>query len=101
VSRTVGDGTGDLGSIIAMVRQKGYMNEIPINLNIFSNPTKFIFLVMPLGTKYIAILYNEVLEGDVNQIVQGIKSLRPDIVVMRFVDNELDPNRILVAFKTD
>jgi hypothetical protein len=84
-----------------MVRQKGYGNEILLNLNIFSDPIKFVFLVMPLGTKHIAILYNEVLEGDVNQIVQGIKSLRPDIDVMRFVDNELDPNRILVAFKTD
>jgi hypothetical protein len=84
-----------------MVRQKGYENEIPINLNIFSDPTKIILLVMPLGTKHIAILYNEVLEGDVNQIVQGIKSLRPDIDVMRFVDNELDSDKILVAFKTD
>jgi len=101
VSGTVGDGTGDLGSIITMVRQKGYENEIPINLNIFSDPTKFILLVMPPGTKCVAILYNEVLEGDVNRVVQGIKSLRPDVDVMRFVDNGLDRDRIIVMFKTD
>jgi hypothetical protein len=83
-----------------MVRQKGYENEIPINLNIFSDPTKFILLVMPLGTKHVAILYNEVLEGDVNRVAQGIKSLRPDVDVMRFVDNELDHDRIIVMFKT-
>jgi hypothetical protein len=84
-----------------MVRQKGYENEISINLNIFSDPTKFIFLVMPPGAKHVAILYNKVLEGDVNQIVQRMKSLRPDIDVMRFVDNELDRDKIIVMFKTD
>jgi hypothetical protein len=45
-------------------------------------------------------LYNELLEGKVNQIVQKMTSLRPDIGVMRFVDNELDRDRIIVAFRT-
>lgn len=40
------------------------------------------------------------LEGDVNQVVQRMMSLRLDIGVMRFVDNELDRDKIIVAFKT-
>ena len=35
-----------------------------------------------------------------NQIVQRMTSLRPDIGVMRFVDNELDRDKIIVAFRT-
>jgi len=99
--RTAGDGMSDPRSVITMLRQMGYKNEILLNLSMFSDPAKFILLAAPPGTKHVALLYNEVLEGKVDQIVQRMKSLRPDIDVMRFVDNELDPDRILVAFRTE
>ena len=98
--RTAGD-RSDSRSVITMVRQMGYKNEILLNLNMFSDPAKFILLAAPPGTKQVALLYNELLEGKVNLIVQGMKSLRPDIEVMRFVDNELDPDRIIAAFRTE
>jgi hypothetical protein len=99
--RTTGDGMSDPRSVITMVRQMGYKNEILLNLNMFSDPAKFILLAAPPGTKHVALLYNELLEWKVNQIVQRMKSLRPDIDVMRFVNNELDPDRIIAAFRTE
>jgi hypothetical protein len=98
--RTAGDGRRDSRPIITMLRQMGYKNEILLNLNMFSDPAKFILLAAPPGTKQVALLYNELLEGKVDQIVQRMKSLRPDIGVMRFVDNELDRDRIIAAFRT-
>jgi hypothetical protein len=98
--RTAGDETNDSRSIITMLRQMGYKNEILLNLNMLSDPAKFILLAAPPATKHVALLYNELLEGKVNQIVQRMTSLRPDISVMRFVDNELDRDRIIAAFKT-
>ena len=99
--RTAGEGRSDPRSIITMLRQMGYKNEILLNLNMFSDPAKFILLAAPPGTKHVALLYNELLEGKVNQIVQRMMSLRPDIDVMRFVDNELDLDRIIAAFRTE
>jgi hypothetical protein len=99
--RTVGVEKSDSGSIITMLRQMGYKNEILLNLNMFSDPAKFILLAAPPGTKHVALLYNELLEGKVNQIIQRMTSLRPDIDVMRFVDNELDRDRIIAAFRTE
>ena len=98
--RTAGDGRRDLRPIITTLRQMGYKNEILLNLNMFSDPAKFILLAAPPGTRQVALLYSELLEGKVNQIVQRMTSLRPDVGVMRFVDNELDRDRILVAFRT-
>jgi len=98
--RTVVSERRDSRLIITMLRQMGYRNEILLNLNMFSDPAKFILLAAPPGTKHVAILYNELLEGKVNQIVQRMTSLRPDIGVMRFVDNELGRDRIIVAFRT-
>jgi hypothetical protein len=99
--RTAGVEKSDSGSIITMLRQMGYKNEILLNLNMFSDPAKFILLAAPPGTKHVALLYNELLEGKVNQIIQRMTSLRPDIDVMRFVDNELDRDRIIAAFRTE
>jgi hypothetical protein len=101
MSGTAGDGRRDSKFIIKMLRQMGYKNEILLNLNMFSDPAKFILLAAPPGTKQVALLYNELLEGKVSQIVQRITSLRPDISVMRFVDNELDRDRIIAAFRTE
>jgi len=98
--RTVVSERRDSRLIITMLRQMGYRNEILLNLNMFSDPAKFILLAAPPGTKHIALLYNELLEGKVNQIVQRMTSLRPDIGVMRFVDNELGRDRIIAAFRT-
>ena len=98
--RTAGDGRRDSRPIITMLRRMGYRNEILLNLNMLSDPAKFILLAAPPGTKHVAFLYNELLEGKVDQIVQRMKSLRPDVGVMRFVDNELDRDRIIVAFRT-
>jgi hypothetical protein len=98
--RRTGDGMSDPRSVITMLRRMGYKNEILLNLSMFSDPAKFILLAAPPGTKQVAILYNEVLEGKVDQIVQRMKSLRPDVGVMRFVDNELDRDRIIAAFRT-
>ncbi|MCG2909058.1 MAG: hypothetical protein L7G92_00460 [Stygiolobus sp.] len=97
---TAGDGKNDSRPITTMLRRMGYRNEILLNLNMLSDPAKFILLAAPLGTKHVAFLYNELLEGKVDQIVQRMKSLRPDVGVMRFVDNELDRDRIIVAFRT-
>ncbi|MCQ4342295.1 MAG: hypothetical protein RXN77_02095 [Sulfolobaceae archaeon] len=83
-----------------MLRRRGYKNEILLNLNMFLDPAKFILLAAPSKTKQVALLYNELLEGKVDQIIQRMKSLRPDIDVMRFVDNELDRSRIVAAFRT-
>jgi len=99
--RTAGDGRRDSRPIITTLRRMGYKNEILLNLNMFSDPAKFILLAAPPGTKHVALLYNELLEGKVNQIIQRMTSLRPDIDVMRFVDNELDRDRIIVAFRTE
>jgi len=98
--RTAGDGMSDPRSVITMLRRMGYRNEILLNLSMFSDPAKFILLAAPPGTKQVALLYNELLEGKVDQIVQRMTSLRPDIDVMRFVDNELDRDRIIAAFRT-
>jgi hypothetical protein len=98
--RRAGDVTNDSRLIITMLRQMGYRNEILLSLNMFSDLAKFILLVAPPRTKQVALLYNELLEGKVNQIVQRMTSLRPDIGVMRFVVNELDRDRIIVAFRT-
>ena len=99
--RTTGDERSDSRLIVTMLRRRGYKNEILLNLNMFSDPAKFILLAAPTKTKLVAILYNELLEGKVNQIVQRMKSLRPDIDVMRFVDNMLDRDRIIAAFRTE
>ncbi|MCQ4336874.1 MAG: hypothetical protein NO130_05760 [Sulfolobales archaeon] len=99
--RTAEDGKSDSRPIITMLRRMGYRNEILLNLNMLSDPAKFILLAAPLGTKQIALLYSELLEGKVNQIVQRMTSLRPDIGVMRFVVNELDRDRIIAAFRTE
>ncbi|MCQ4343974.1 MAG: hypothetical protein NO117_03325 [Sulfolobales archaeon] len=99
--RTAGDGKSDSRLIITTLRRMGYKNEILLNLNMFSDPAKFILLAAPQGTKQIALLYSELLEGKVNQIVQRMTSLRPDVGVMRFVDNELDRDRIIAAFRTE
>jgi hypothetical protein len=99
--RTAAEKWSNSRLIITMLRQRGYKNEILLNLNMFSDPAKFILLAAPPGTKQIALLYSELLEGKVNQIVQRMTSLRPDIGVMRFVVNELAPDRIIVAFRTD
>jgi len=99
--RTAEGERSDSRLIITMLRQMGYKNEILLNLNMFSDPAKFILLAAPPGTKQIALLYSELLEGKVNQIVQRMTSLRPDIGVMRFVVNELDRDKIIVAFRTD
>jgi hypothetical protein len=98
--RTAENETSDSRFIITRLRQMGYKNEILLNLNMFSDPAKFILLVAPPGTKHVALLYNQLLEGKVNQIVEMITSLRPDIDVMRFVDNELDRDKIVAAFRT-
>jgi hypothetical protein len=98
--RTVENRMSNLRFITSMLRQMGYKNEILLYLNTISDLAKIILLVMPLGTTHVAILHNELLERDVNQIVQRMMSLRPDIDIMRFVDNELDRDKIIVAFKT-
>jgi len=98
--RAAGDERNGSKFVIKMLRQMGYKNEILLNLNMFSDPAKFILLAAPPGTKQVALLYNELLEGKVNQIVQRMTSLRPDIGVMRFVDNDLDRDRIIAAFRT-
>ena len=98
--RATGDERSDSRSIITVLRQRGFKNEILLNLNMFSDPAKFILLAAPPGTKQVALLYNELLEWKVNQIVQRMTSLRPDIGVMRFVDNELGRDRIIAAFRT-
>jgi hypothetical protein len=73
-----------------MVRQKGYENEIPINLNIFSDPTKFILLVMPLGTKHIAILYNEALEGKWIEGISGVSRHLENYDIEKALEEEYD-----------
>jgi len=61
---TAGDGKSDSRPIITTLRRMGYKNEILLNLNMFSDPAKFILLAAPLGTKHVAFLYSELLRRE-------------------------------------